>query len=239
MKFALWIVQALAFLCAILHPLQRTAPAAEPAPVRTRQVDPKDMERAKPVENPAPFQAELAGTWDIWVPGGIWYSSDGRTIFQNYTPGAAMNRLVIHADGKYEWAAKKGALLEVRPWYAQEGRRYFRIVQANAAEYELFLKDGQLIFLFGGVGGHAATGTQVTPETEKQTSVKPAEKSGVAPPTAADHKSGTKVEVLWNGQWYPATILKTEGARRFIHYEGWNSSWDEWVTSERVRNPAK
>jgi hypothetical protein len=41
--------------------------------------------------------------------------------------------------------------------------------------------------------------------------------------------------VEWEGSWYPAIILKQEGDRYLIHYTGYNSSWDEWVTRERMR----
>jgi hypothetical protein len=53
----------------------------------------------------------------------------------------------------------------------------------------------------------------------------------------ADPKSA--VEVQWQGQWYPATVLKTEGGRYSIHYLGYDDSWDEWVTRERIRFPSK
>jgi hypothetical protein len=46
-------------------------------------------------------------------------------------------------------------------------------------------------------------------------------------------------EVQWQGQWYPATVLKTEGGRYSIHYLGYDDSWDEWVTRERIRFPGK
>lgn len=43
------------------------------------------------------------------------------------------------------------------------------------------------------------------------------------------------VMVEWKGTWYPAEILKTEGGKFLIHYLGYGSEWDEWVTAERVR----
>jgi mbt repeat len=45
----------------------------------------------------------------------------------------------------------------------------------------------------------------------------------------------TAVDVLWGGRWWPATIVKREGERAFIHYDGWASSQDEWVTPDRLR----
>ena len=48
---------------------------------------------------------------------------------------------------------------------------------------------------------------------------------------------GDRVLVEWHGQWYPAVVLEKSGERHLIHYEGYDSSWDEWVTPERVRKP--
>ncbi len=44
-----------------------------------------------------------------------------------------------------------------------------------------------------------------------------------------------KVRVEWNGEWYPAEILKQEGDKYLIHYDGYASSWDEWVTKDRIK----
>ncbi|MBX7149533.1 hypothetical protein K1X76_10685 [bacterium] len=48
-------------------------------------------------------------------------------------------------------------------------------------------------------------------------------------------KEGDKLNVSWKGRWYPAYVLKVDGKRLFIHYEGYESSWDEWVGPERYR----
>lgn len=55
------------------------------------------------------------------------------------------------------------------------------------------------------------------------------------PPSSAGYAPGSRVEVQWQGQWYPATILKVDGQKYLIHYEGYESSWDEWVTAERIK----
>ncbi|QWR76568.1 Tudor-knot domain-containing protein [Candidatus Magnetomonas plexicatena] len=46
---------------------------------------------------------------------------------------------------------------------------------------------------------------------------------------------GEKVEVLWKGTWYAATVLKAKGELTYIHYDGYNNSWDEWVGIDRIR----
>jgi hypothetical protein len=50
-------------------------------------------------------------------------------------------------------------------------------------------------------------------------------------------KAGSAVEVLWNGSWYPATVLRgpDDHSRCFIHYDGYEDSWDEWATPARMR----
>jgi hypothetical protein len=47
---------------------------------------------------------------------------------------------------------------------------------------------------------------------------------------------GDVVSVEWKGSWYPAKILKAEGGRYLISYDGYGSEWDEWVTPARMRN---
>lgn len=44
-----------------------------------------------------------------------------------------------------------------------------------------------------------------------------------------------EIEVEWEGDWYPATVLKKDGAKTLIHYVGFGNEWDEWVTAERIR----
>lgn len=44
-----------------------------------------------------------------------------------------------------------------------------------------------------------------------------------------------KVEVEWQGKWYPAKILQIDKNKYFIHYEGYDKKWDEWVGIERIK----
>lgn len=52
---------------------------------------------------------------------------------------------------------------------------------------------------------------------------------------SAGCQKGDKAEVLWQGSWYPATVLHSNGERCFIHYDGYESSWDEWVGPDRIK----
>jgi hypothetical protein len=50
---------------------------------------------------------------------------------------------------------------------------------------------------------------------------------------------GSKVTVLWSGSWYPATIKAVRGPEQWlIGYDGFGTSWDEVVGSDRIRPAA-
>lgn len=46
---------------------------------------------------------------------------------------------------------------------------------------------------------------------------------------------GTRVEVLWNKEWYPARIRARQRGVHQIHYDGYDDSDDEWVSTARIR----
>jgi Zn-dependent protease with chaperone function len=52
-------------------------------------------------------------------------------------------------------------------------------------------------------------------------------------------RMGQHVEVEWQGKWWPAEILNIEGNSFSIHYENFDSSWDEWVEVSRIRQRSK
>jgi hypothetical protein len=129
------------------------------AAAQTAQQDSRSPE----VPRPGPFDRRLVGAWDVWISGAVTYSTDERSVYQHYQPGAAMNRLEIRPDGSYTWDKKQGRLAEVLPWHHQPERRYYRVVHANGTDYDLYYgNDNKLVLLFGGVGGHASTGTRLT-----------------------------------------------------------------------------
>ena len=57
------------------------------------------------------------------------------------------------------------------------------------------------------------------------------------PITPVRYATGTKVEVLWKKQWYPATVLQANDGSHLIHYIDYEAKWDEWVPSRRIREP--
>lgn len=50
-----------------------------------------------------------------------------------------------------------------------------------------------------------------------------------------DLKVGQSVEVLWEGKWWPANVLKREDDKAFVKYDGYGDEWNEWVGPDRLR----
>jgi hypothetical protein len=53
--------------------------------------------------------------------------------------------------------------------------------------------------------------------------------------TANAQKAGEKIQINSSGSWYDGKILKVEGDKYFVTYDGWSDSWDEWVGIDRIR----
>lgn len=58
-----------------------------------------------------------------------------------------------------------------------------------------------------------------------------------APAPAGTYAAGDPVQIEWKGSWYPGRIVEVAGARYKITYDGYSSSWDEWVEVSRLRRP--
>ena len=44
-----------------------------------------------------------------------------------------------------------------------------------------------------------------------------------------------ELAVEWKNQWWPAAILESKASGHYkVHYTGWDASWDEWVTKDRM-----
>lgn len=73
------------------------------------------------------------------------------------------------------------------------------------------------------------------------TGCKKAENKPEAPPAAAtpamQFAVGDKVDVKWNASWWKAEVLAVNSPKYRVHYVGWSASWDEDVTTDRVRPP--
>lgn len=53
--------------------------------------------------------------------------------------------------------------------------------------------------------------------------------------SANAQNTGDKVQVLWKGSWYAATVKEHKDNQWFIHYDGYGNEWDEWVGKERMK----
>ena len=53
---------------------------------------------------------------------------------------------------------------------------------------------------------------------------------------APQQPAGERVEALaFNKKWTDSTVLKTDGQKRLVRFDGMSDYWDEWVGPERVR----
>lgn len=57
---------------------------------------------------------------------------------------------------------------------------------------------------------------------------------------ASNYRVGDRVLVEWEGNDYPASILVIESTARFrVHFEGYESIWDESVPATRIKGKVK
>jgi hypothetical protein len=47
---------------------------------------------------------------------------------------------------------------------------------------------------------------------------------------------GSKIEVEWENEWYPARVLEREGNFHYIRYDDHEEVWNEWVAFDRIRD---
>lgn len=82
---------------------------------------------------------------------------------------------------------------------------------------------------------------KVVKETEVGENTQETESGEDTPETAEDktepdnNNQGKEILVEYNGQWYPAVILEQKDDKYLIHYHDYDSSWDEWVTKDRIK----
>ncbi|MEZ4221302.1 MAG: protein kinase [Polyangiaceae bacterium] len=71
--------------------------------------------------------------------------------------------------------------------------------------------------------------------TQEGTSPPPNTATDPPPKPKAAYSAGQKVDVSWGGSWWQGQVLKVNGDKYLVHYIGWASNWDEWVTTARLR----
>ena len=52
-------------------------------------------------------------------------------------------------------------------------------------------------------------------------------------------KIGDRVQVLWNGSYYSATVTEAKETVWKVHYNGYDDTWDEWVNGDRIKSALK
>ena len=51
------------------------------------------------------------------------------------------------------------------------------------------------------------------------------------------YRVGERIRVTWRGSVYAATVLEVSGKNQLlVHYDGYESAWDEKIPLERVIN---
>ena len=61
------------------------------------------------------------------------------------------------------------------------------------------------------------------------------EDSNIRPLVPKQIAAGTRVDVDWQGSWYPAEVLTGRWGMHLVHYDDFEPVWDEWVSSSRIR----
>lgn len=152
------------------------------------------------VQKPQPVDRRLVGSWDLWISGGVDYVTDGRDVFQRYTPGAGRGRIVVGGDGRYQWGSYTGRMVEVRPYFAQDHLRYW-LLRDQAGSYVVTYEDGgALLRILHSSGGIMATGDRpgAARNGATQAMAEPAPASP-APSQAPAHTGMNPLGVEWRG----------------------------------------
>ncbi len=53
--------------------------------------------------------------------------------------------------------------------------------------------------------------------------------------TAGQKTNAGSMLIEWQGRWYPGNIVQQKGDRYYIHYAGYDDTWNEWVVSKRIQ----
>ena len=61
------------------------------------------------------------------------------------------------------------------------------------------------------------------------------DEKNIRSPRLVQYAKGARVQVKWEKRWYDATVLDVRDGSHLITYKGFDSQWDEWVPSARIR----
>ncbi|WP_081942210.1 agenet domain-containing protein [Spirochaeta lutea] len=59
----------------------------------------------------------------------------------------------------------------------------------------------------------------------------------VLPVWGFSFETGDEVEIEYYGSWFAGEIIQSKEERYLVRYHGWDSSYDEWVSRNRLRYP--
>lgn len=202
-----------------------TPPVAAPsAPGETTTDAPPAAAVPQHTASPAP-----AGTAPVAALPQATPSSAPAEPSQPATPVTADPAPTVAAAGRKTWSGndravtvKDGKLLTVFVTRS-EGRRV--LVRTGMGE-EMWVNASDLA---------PASGVAETPRPEPVQTTQAAADAATKPAGDTRWRVGDVVEVLDHSVWRKSQVLRVEGGKYFIHYEGWSDSWNEWVPPERVR----
>lgn len=82
-----------------------------------------------------------------------------------------------------------------------------------------------------------ATGQQMQLPMPQTNSPTPLPAAVPAAAAGGGSKVGAKVQGLWRGQWWPATVTAEKDGQYFVRYDGGSASTDEWLAPDQIAFP--
>lgn len=53
--------------------------------------------------------------------------------------------------------------------------------------------------------------------------------------TFAQYEEGDRVQINYNGTWYPGFVKQVKDNKFYISYDGYSASWDTWMTADKLK----
>jgi hypothetical protein len=198
------------------------------------QTVPAECPRNRPVGQ----WTRCIGTWTD-PAGGLVYSGE---FVNGIFHGQGV--LIVGAT-RYAGEFRDGRMHGEGVLLSEDGRRYVgrmevgamsgfgRLLEADGREiFAGNFADGVPVAAAGNLGGAAPP--RATPAAPPAPAPPPA--PAAQPAAGSAFPVGSRVDVLWFGTWYAATVKAVEGPQRWrIGYDGYSSSSDESVGPDRIR----
>lgn len=129
-------------------------------------------------------------------------------------------------------------------WDSSSGKKLMNLVRAPELDEKERIEAKDLVFSPNGthlaylVEGvlHVANVSHITPQPAGEAA---AGDSKPTPKKTWQLAEGVEAEVMSRGTWYPAKLLKRSGELWEVHYADTPDSWNDFVPSARIRQPAE